>query len=66
MIKEMSEHGITLTAEDTVTSHMKSILDGGLPEANFQSFLEVTGAYEIWSEVLETPIPEATRAHAYK
>ena len=66
MIEEMDEHGVTLTAEDTITARMKAILDGGLPDATFSSFLDVTGAYEDWNEVLETPIPEATRAHAYK
>ena len=66
MLSEMEENGVTLTAEDTVAARMKAILEGGLAEATFSCFLDVTGAYEDWNEVLETPIPEATRAHSYK
>ena len=52
MLEEMADNGVTLTAEDTVAARMKAILDGGLAEATFSCFLDVTGAYEDWNEVL--------------
>ena len=66
MLREMNDNDTSLTAEETVTARMKAILDGGLYEASFACFLEVTGAYEDWNDVLDTPIPEQTRAHSFK
>lgn len=63
---EMSKDGISLTAEETVTSRMRAILAGGLSEATLSGFLTVISAYEEWNEVLEVPLSEAARAHAYK
>ena len=40
MLSEMNENDISLTAEETVQARMKAILDGGLVEATFASYLE--------------------------
>ena len=66
MLEEMADSGVSLTTEDTHGARMRALLAGGLEAAEFDAFLTVTGAYEEMNATLETPIPEATRAHEYK
>ena len=66
MLEEMADSGVSLTTEDTHGARMRALLQGGLECAEFDAFLTVTGAYEEMNATLETPIPEATRAHEYK
>ena len=68
-IEDMASKGVSITAEETIETTMRQMLDAGLVsygEVNFTNYLEFTGAYEELNDVRVHKIDDASLAHQYK
>jgi len=65
----MASKGVSITAEETIETTMRQMLDAGLPsygDVNFTNYLEFTGAYEELNDVRTHKIDDASLAHQFK
>ena len=68
-IADMSSKGVSITAEETIETTMRQMLDAGLAsygDVNFTNYLEFTGAYEELNDVRTHKIDDASLAHQFK
>ena len=68
-LADMDSKGVSITAEETIETSMRQMLEAGLTsygDINFTNYLEFTGAYEELNVVRLHPIDDKSLAHQYK